>query len=373
MQQKRISSNEVALGALSLFFVLSGLLFIYSTSSVSSFLHYGNQYHFFIRQFFFACLGLGIATALASMDYRHLRAHAFPLLLVGGFLLLLLWVPGLGKTVRGARRWLDLGLITFQPSELIKVILVFYLADRLSRRSERKAIQSFSGYLRIWVLCLPFLLIVLGTKDLGSAVILGFAVMVLLFLADASLRHLGLTLLAAVPLGLAFCMNGYRLQRLLTFCDPWKDPYGSGYQLVQSFLAFGRGGVLGVGLGNGTEKLFYLPDAHTDFIFAVVGEELGMVGCFSFLVLFLIFMVIGVRIALRAPDRFGMLLASGLTFLTGFQMILNVGIVLGLLPTKGMALPFLSYGGSALLVNLMVVGILMSIARQGVMRSRPRT
>ena len=373
VQQKRIFSNEVALGALSLFFVLSGLLLIYSTSSVSSFLHYGSQYHFFMRQFLFACVGLALAVALGSMDYRRLRVHAFPLLLLSGFLLLLLWVPGLGKTVRGARRWLDLGLLTFQPSELIKVILVFYLADRLSRRTERRAIQDVSGYLRIWVLCLPFLLIVLCTRDLGSTVILGFAVLVLLFLAGARLRHLGMTLLGGVPLGLLFCMNGYRLQRLLNFWDPWKDPYGAGYQLVQSFLAFGRGGVMGVGLGNGTEKLFYLPDAHTDFIFAVLGEELGLVGCLSFLVLFLIFLVIGVRIALRAPDRFGMLLAAGLTFLTGFQMILNVGIVMGLLPTKGMALPFISYGGSALLVNLMVVGLLISIARQGVMRSKPRT
>jgi len=372
VKQSRIFSNEVALGALCTFLVLSGLLLIYSTSSVGSFLQYGNQYRFFIRQFLFACLGLLLAAGFASGDYRTLRKAAVPLLLVSGLLLLFLWVPGCGKSVRGARRWLDLGPMTFQPSELMKVTLVFFLADRLAKRSAPREIRTLEGYGLTWLLCLPFLLLVLITRDLGSTVILGFATMVLLFLAGARTKHLGLTLLAAVPVGTVLCLFGERWKRILFFWDPWQDPYGAGYQLVQAFLALGRGGVFGVGLGNGTEKLFYLPDAHTDFIFAVLGEELGLLGCLCFLVLFFVFFVVGVRIALRAPDRFGMLLAAGLTFLIGGQMVMNVGIVMGLLPTKGMALPFLSYGGSALLVNLMAVGILISIARQGVLRSRPR-
>jgi len=371
VNQSRIFSNEVALGTLCTVLVLSGLLFIYSTSSVGSFLQYGNQYHFFFRQFLFACLGLVIAAGFASGDYHNLRKVAVPLLLASVLLLLFLWIPGLGKTVRGARRWLDLGLMTFQPSELVKVTVVFFLADRLAIRNAPKVIGTFEGYGRIWILCTPLLLLVLMTRDLGSTVILGFAIMVLLFLAGARTKHLGLTVLAALPAGLALCLTGGRWRRMI-FWDPWQDPYGDGYQLVQSFLALGRGGVFGVGLGNGTEKLFYLPDAHTDFIFAVLGEEFGLVGCLCFLVLFFAFMVIGVRIALRAPDRFGMLLAAGLTFLIGGQMVMNVGVVMGLLPTKGMALPFLSYGGSSLLVNLMAVGILISIARQGVMRSKPR-
>jgi cell division protein FtsW len=198
------------------------------------------------------------------------------------------------------------------------------------------------------------------------------SVMVLLFLAGARLQHLALTVLAAAPAVTLLCLDGYRRKRWLMFLDPWQDPFGAGYQLIQSFLSLGRGGVFGVGFGNGTEKLFYLPDAHTDFIFSVLGEEFGLIGTSLFLLLFLLFVVLGFRIALRAPDRFGMLLASGFTSLIGIQMFVNVAVVLGLLPTKGLTLPFLSYGGSSLLVNLMMVGILMNIASQGVMRARSR-
>ncbi len=373
MQHYRIPSNEIVLGALTSFLVVSGLLMIYSTSSIFSFQNYGNQYHFFSRQALFAGVGFLLMILCASTDYRKAQSWALPFLIFSGLLLLCLWIPGLGKTVRGARRWLDLGPFSLQPSEVAKVTLVFFLADRLSRRGVRKAAQeSLQGYFNIWILSLPFLVMVLLTKDLGSTVILGLAVLVLLFLAGARFRYLAMTLGASVPMVLLLCLDGYRWKRLLTFVDPWKDPYGSGYQLVQSFLSLGRGGMFGVGLGNGTEKLFYLPDAHTDFIFAVMGEELGLVGCCAFLLFFLSFVVIGLRIALRAPDWFGMLLASGLTFLIGVQMFMNVAITMGMLPTKGMALPFLSYGGSALLVNLVAVGTLMSISRQGVMRGRPR-
>ena len=372
MQDSRIFTNEAALGALTFFLVLSGLGLIYSTSSVYSVQQYGNQYHFLSRQFLYACLGFTVLAAFAWTDYRTLRSLTFPLLLVSAVLLLLLWVPGMGKTVRGARRWLDLGVAGFQPSELAKVALVLFLADRLSTRKGLRAIRRFSGYALAWVAPVVFLGLVLATRDLGSAVILGAAAFVIFFLAGARVRDLGLTLAAGLAGVFLFCLEGYRMQRLLTYRDPWADPYGSGYQLIQSFLSLGRGGVLGVGFGNGTEKLFYLPDAHTDFIFAVVGEELGLVGCCFFLALFLAFLVIGVRIALRAPDRFGALAAAGLTFLVGMQVMVNVGVVLGLLPTKGLALPFLSYGGSALLTNLMAVGILISVDRRGVMRARPR-
>ncbi len=372
MQERRIFTNEAALGALTVFLVLSGLLLIYSSSSVYSLHQYGNQYHFLIRQFLYACLGLCVMFVFANTDYHSLRTFAVPLLLLSAALLLLLWVPGLGKSVRGARRWLDLGVAGFQPSELAKVALVLYLAGRLSGKKEARALNDLSGYLRAWIVPVPFLLLVLATRDLGSAVILGAAVLVVFFLADCRWRHLGLTLLAGLAAVAFFCLEGYRWKRLLSYRDPWADPFGAGYQLVQSFLSLGRGGVLGVGFGNGTEKLFYLPDAHTDFIFAVVGEELGLVGCCFFLLLFLAFLVIGVRIALRAPDRFGALTAAGLTFLVGMQVLVNVGVVLGMLPTKGLALPFLSYGGSSLLTNLMAVGVLISVDRRGVMRARPR-
>jgi len=370
----RIHMNEVALSGLILFFVLSGLLLIYSTSSVYSMQQYGNQYHFFYSQFIFACIGFCIMTTVALQDYRNLKARAPLFLLISGCLLLTVWFPVLGKTVRGATRWIDLGPVAFQPSELMKVAIVIYLASRLSKRSEQEAIRDhfFSGYVKIMCLASPFIGVVFLQNDLGSAAIIGLAVVILLFLAGARWWYVLLTFIAALPVGGLLCIDNFRWQRLMSFLDPWQYPYGAGYQLLQSLTSLAKGGWLGMGLGNGTQKLFYLPDAHTDFIFAVIGEELGLLGCYFFLILFFLFMVIGVRIALRAPDQFGMLLAAGLTFLIGIQMIMNVGIVFGLLPTKGMALPFLSYGGSALLVTLMAVGILINISRQGVMRSRPR-
>jgi len=374
LSQYRVNTNEAALSALSLFFVLSGLLLIYSTSSVYSMQQYGNQYHFFFRQFLFASVGCAVMITAAFSDYRRLKAWAPWLLGISVILLLSVWVPGLGKTVRGARRWIDLGPVAFQPSELIKVALVIYLAGRFSNRQERKAIRNhFSAYIRIWIVTLPFIGLVLAQKDLGSAVIIGLAVLILLFLAGARWKHLALTVLAAFPVGLWLSLDNYRWLRIRSFISPWEDPYGSGYHLLQSLTSLAKGGLFGMGLGNGTQKLFYLPDAHTDFIFAVIGEELGMAGCYFFLLLFLAFIIIGARIALQAPDLFGMLLAAGLSFLIGMQMIMNVGIVFGMLPTKGMVLPFLSYGGSSLLINLAAVGILISVSRQGVMRSRPRS
>jgi cell division protein FtsW len=297
-----------------------------------------------------------------------------PILIVSGLLLTLVFVPHLGKEVRGARRWIDLGPVNFQPSELVKVTLVFYLASLLSKKVAQKAIRdSLSGYLRIWMISAPIVLLVLVQRDLGTPVVLVLAVLLLLFLAGARGRHMAWTLLAVVPAGGLLCLDSNRLERIASFLDPWADPYGAGYQLIQSLISLGNGGLGGVGLGNGTQKLFYLPDAHTDFIFSVMGEELGMVGCYVFLLLILLFVVIGVRITLRAPDAFGVFLACGLTFLVGMQMAMNIAIALGLLPTKGMALPFLSYGGSSLLTTLIAVGLLISIARHGVMRSRPRT
>ncbi|MEW6439631.1 MAG: putative lipid II flippase FtsW [bacterium] len=369
MSSHRIFSNEVTLGALSLFLVASGLLFIYSTSSVYSLQQHGNQYHFFYRQLIYAATGIGLMLLLASFDYRELRPLAAWMLLASGGLMLLVWVPGLGKTVRGARRWIDLGPLSFQPSELVKITLVFFFADRLSRASfqQRKA-ELFAGYVKYWICALPLLVLVLAQKDFGSTVICGIVVFLLLFLAGARWRYMALTVAAALPAAVVLCLDSYRWERIRMFADPWKDPYGAGYQLVQSYISLGLGGTFGVGLGNGTQKLFYLPDAHTDFIFSVLGEELGLAGCCAFLILFLLFIVQGVRIALRAPDRFGTLLAAGITFLIGVEFVLNVAVVLGLLPTKGMVLPFLSYGGSALLINLMAVGILCSVGRQEVLR-----
>jgi cell division protein FtsW len=367
-------ANEVTIGVLSIFFVCMGLLLIYSTSSVFSMQQYGSQYHFFFRQSLYACFGLAGMAMLGLSDYRRLQPYSFHVFVASGLLLTLVFFPPLGREVRGAQRWIDLGPVNLQPSEFVKVTMVLYLASLLSGKEAQNAIQeSFSGYLRIWLIIGPFIGLVLAQKDLGTPVILVFTVLLLLFLAGARGRHLVLTFCAGVPAGALLCLDNHRWQRLSSFLDPWADPYGASYQLIQSLISLGKGGLFGVGLGNGTQKLFYLPDAHTDFIFSVMGEELGMGGCYVFLFLVLFFVAVGVRIALRAPDGFGVFLACGLTFLVGMQMVINVGIAMGLLPTKGMALPFLSYGGSSLIATLLAVGLLISVARQGVLRSRPRT
>ncbi len=374
MQKYRSHRDEVTMGMLSVFFVCLGLLLIYSTSSVFSMQQFGSQYHFFYRQFLFACAGFALMVFVGLSDYRRFQPHALQILALSGVLLVLVFVPQLGKEVRGARRWIDFGPVNFQPSELVKVTLVLALASLLSKAAVRRAIrESLGAYLVIWLVAAPFVVLVLAQKDLGTPVILVVAVLLLLYLAGARGKHLALTLLAAVPAGGLLCLDDHRWKRLVSFSDPWADPYGAGYQLIQSLISFGNGGLFGVGLGNGTQKLFYLPDAHTDFIFSVMGEELGMLGCSFFLLLVLLFVVTGVRIALRAPDGFGVFLACGLTFLLGIQMAMNMAIVMGLLPTKGMALPFLSYGGSSLVASMIASGFLISIARQGVLRSTPRT
>jgi cell division protein FtsW len=230
----------------------------------------------------------------------------------------------------------------------------------------------FRGYIKYLLLAVVMLAIIMAQRDFGTTVTTGIVVIFMFFLGGVRWRYLFFTFLAAVPCCVYFLHEGYRLRRIFVFLDPWKDPYGSGFQLIQSLISFGAGGTFGKGLANGNQKLFYLPDAHTDFILSVIAEEFGLCGVWVVLLVFLLFLFAGVRIALRASDGFGFLLASGITILISLQVVLNIAVVMGALPTKGMVLPFLSYGGTALVVNLMAVGILLSVSRYCVMRSQPR-
>ncbi len=264
----------------------------------------------------------------------------------------------------GARRWLKLGLLTVQPSELAKLSVVLYLAHSLTKKGER--IEA------LWTGYLPHLLIV-GTvaalvvvePDFGTAVLLAAVLFVMLVANGARWRHLGTTASLVLPfVAFGAVTASYRWQRLTTFLDPWRDAQKSGFQLVQSLLAFGAGGPLGVGLGAGRQKMFYLPEAHTDFVFAVIGEELGLAGTLGVLATFALLATAGLRLAFRHVDSYAANLALAITAMIILQAGVNMAVTVGLLPTKGLALPFLSYGGSALLVNLMEVGILLSVARE---------
>jgi cell division protein FtsW len=326
--------------------------------------HFGDAYHFFRKHVFSIALGTVLAAVASRIPSQAYRRATYPLLLGVLVALVLVAVPGIGLERGGARRWLGVGPLSLQPSELAKIALVLYLAHSLVKKRERVA--SF----KIGVL--PHCLVV-GTiaglallePDFGTAVLAGGVLVCMLFVGGVPVRYLVAPLVAAIP-GLAFLVirEPYRVKRVLAFLNPDLDPLGINFQLKQSFIAFGSGGLWGVGLGESRQKLHYLPEAHTDFIYSVVGEELGLAGALLVLSLFAVLAARGFRIAVRHPDPFASLLAFGLTLSLVLQGVVNVGVVLGCLPTKGLALPFVSYGGSAMMASLAQVGMLLALARE---------
>lgn len=365
-------SDSMSLWILVLALVGFGLLMVLDTSAMFSNQQYGTPYHFFVRQVVYACVGFGAMVLLARSDYSSYRRHAIWILIGSAVLLGLVFIPGLGKTVRGARRWIMVGPLSFQPSELVKLTLIFYLSAVLSKYSKKDMKDLWHGYIKYLIFAVPILAIILAQKDFGTTVITGMVVFILLFLAGIRWRYMIVSFILTIPLIAYLLKDPYRRARIMAFQDPWKDPLGAGFQLIQSQVSFGSGGLLGQGFANGNQKLFFLPDAHTDFIFSMIAEEFGLLGVCAVLLLFVLFLFFGIRIALRAPDSFGFLLAAGITLLISLQVVLNAAVVMGALPTKGMVFPFLSYGGTALVVNLMAVGVLLSISKYCVVRSRPR-
>lgn len=346
-----------------LLLVITGLVMIYSASSVLAARRYGDSFYFLKQQFLWVLIGFTAMGTAAVVPYRWWKPMVVPLTVGALALLGLVLVPWIGIEVNGARRWISVGALTFQPSEFAKLVLVLYLAHYLVRHGDRIT-EWKRGLVFPLAMVGVFLLLVLWEPDLGCAVVMGSVAVSVLFLAGARLSHLAVVGIGTLPFLLgAILMSPYRLERFLTFWDPWKDPGDAGFQMVQSFLSLGSGGPLGTGLGAGSQKLFYLPEPHTDFIFAVIGEELGlvgtlfMVGCFSFLVWR------GLRIAGSTGDPFGRFLGMGITLMIGLQALINMGVVTGLLPTKGLPLPFVSYGGSNLVICLTGVGMLLALSK----------
>jgi cell division protein FtsW len=341
-----------------------GVVMVYSASAILATDRFGDAYFFLRKQLFWAALGLAVMWGVMAVDYRRWRPLVSPLLALAFVLLVLVLIPPFGQSINGTRRWLRWGPISVQPTELAKLVLVVYLADFLARR------QAVIGSL--WRGVLPPLLVtgsvaalVLLQPDLGSAVAIVGVVLCMLFVAGVRLAHLGLIGALAVPVAvLAVFTANYRLRRVLTFLDPWADPRGAGFQIIQSYLALGGGGLLGRGLGESKQKLFYLPEPHTDFIFAILGEELGFVGAVLTVALFGLLLWRGIRVGLRVADPFGALLAFGVTALLATQAAVNLGVVVGLLPTKGLPLPFVSSGGSSLLVAMAGVGLLLNVSQR---------
>ncbi len=341
-----------------------GLVMVFDASYFLGAERFGDPYALIRRQTLFLCAAAAVAFAISRSDPLMFRRIAYPALFATLFLLVLVLVPGIGQVRGGARRWISLGLFAFEPSELLKPVFVLYLAHSLTRKRDKITSFTYGVLPHLVIVAMPILLL-LAQPDFGASAVLALVTAAMLFAGGARLGHLAALGLAAVPPALALIWTSpYRLERITAFLDPWRDPLGNGFQLVQSFLAFGSGGVLGAGLGNGKQKLFYLPEGHTDFIFSLIGEELGLVGAVVVLLCFGVLAMRGFRIATRARDRFSGLLAFGLTFLVVGQAMLNVGVALGLLPTKGMPLPLVSYGGSAMLAAGLQIGVLLALSRE---------
>jgi cell division protein FtsW len=365
------ASADGGVFAVTVILALIGLVMVFSASAVVA----GNRFHdsiyFLKRQVAWLAFGFLLLQLASRVDYAVWRKWAAPILALTVLLLVAVLIPSIGVMVKGARRWLRIGSMSLQPAELAKLALVIYLAAYLARKESRLT-EFLHGVLPPLVVVGLAAGAILLQPDLGTVVVIGLMTLTLLFLAGARWSHLAGLLLAAVPVGAALILSSpYRRQRLLTFLDPTKDPTDAGFQMTQSLLAFGSGGPFGVGLGEGKQKLFFLPEAHTDFVLALVGEELGLVGTASVMLLFAVLVLKGIRIAGRAREPFGRYLALGITLLIGTQALINAGVVTGLLPTKGLTLPLVSYGGSSLVVTLLEIGILLSISRdrQGGRRS----
>jgi cell division protein FtsW len=298
-----------------------------------------------------------------NINYLFYRKLVYVFLGSSILLLVLLLVPGLGVKVGGAQRWFRLGLISIQPSEAAKLSLAIFMAYSMSKNAENMGTFT-NGLLPHLLVAAVVITLILLQPDLGTAVIVGMWVVILLFIGGVHLGQLAVLLGFMIPV--VFYMishTAYRLNRWWAFLNPWEDPHGFGFQIIHSFLAFGSGGLAGVGLGNSKQKLFYLPEPHTDFVAAIIAEEAGLIGVSVILILFALVVMRGIRIAVKAPELFGTYLAMGISCMLAVQVIVNLGVVMALLPTKGLTLPFISYGGSSLVVSLVSVGILMSISR----------
>jgi len=321
----------------------------------------GAQFIYLKKHVMTLFIALGSMWFFYRMKPATLRRYAYPLLALSLLLLLCVFIPGLGVKINGARRWLRLWPSTFQPAELAKFAMVLSLAAYLS--TPRYNRESFKAFMKPLLVMIAFQGVILMQPDFGGAFSLGLITFTMLFLAGTRIRFILYAVAAMLPFLVKLLMEPYRMERLLAFLDPWKYPRGSGFQLVQSFIALGTGGLTGVGLGESKQKLRFLPEVNTDFIFALVGEELGFAGVTVVLCLFIGFFVRGMKIAGRAQSAFSYYVALGLTIMITMQALINIAVVTGLVPTKGLPLPFISYGGSSLLVNFMAAGTLLRISR----------
>ena len=338
-----------------------GIIMVYSSSSAMALKKFSGEYFFLKKQILCAMIGLATMFFCARFPYKYYQILAYPLLCLSIFLLIMVKFTALGYSAGGSQRWLYFAGYSFQPSELARFAMIIFLAYSLHKKQDK--VKNFSiGFLPHIILLIILTSLIIIQPDFGATAILWALTWIMLFIGGVRLLYLSSSLMIIIPAGCCFIFySGYRIKRILSFLDPWAHMQDGGYQIVQSLIAFGSGGIWGVGIGKGLQKLFYLPESHTDFIFSIIGEELGLCGVLIIIILYGFILWKGIIISNNAPDLFGSLLAMGITAAIGLQVLINMGVALGMLPTKGLTLPLISYGGTSLLFSMASIGILMNI------------
>ncbi len=359
---KRMGEIDYGIFCTIMLLLAVGVVMVYSASSYYAMFHYNDSMHYLKRQVIWSVLGVASMMFMMALDYHKLKKYTFIALIITVPLLLLVFAF---EGVNGAQRWIQLGPFSFQPSELAKYVVVLYLAMFLEKRGD--GVKNLkTGVIPCFFVAGIFAALVLAEKNLSIASVIMIVTFIMVFAAGARNAHMfGIVapVLGVAALGFALGED-YRRARMLNFINPWKDPAGNGYQLIQSFYALGAGGITGLGLGQSRQKMLYMPEPHNDFIFSIIGEELGLIGCLIIISLFVIFVWRGIRVAMKAKDTYGSLLAIGITSVIAVQSIINVAVVTGSMPVTGVPLPFISYGGTSLVINMIAMGILINISRQ---------
>lgn len=360
---KRLAPPDPILTGCVLALLCFSVLMVYSTSISVAEVRYNDPLRIISHWLVYIPVGLLIMWGLSRVEVAWWRAIALPILALAVVMMIAVLVPGLGREINGAQRWFSLFGLTLQPVELLKPAVVIYMAYYMGSFPDR--LHSFSsGLAPMLVVLMASLALLLLQPDFGSSALLSAVCFAMWFVGGVPIRHLAMLLLTFVPMAVVVLVaEPYRLQRLTSFLEPWSDPYGSGYQLIQSMIAFGSGGITGAGVGQGVQKLFYLPEVFTDFISASIGEELGLIGIVSLILLFALLLGRGVWLAIECEEMFSRLLIIGCVMILGLAFIINLGAAMGLMPTKGMPMPFVSYGGSALIGECVLIGLILSVQR----------
>jgi cell division protein FtsW len=349
-----------------------GTLMVFSSTALMSMRNSGSGFNYLFKHLFTVCVGVAVMIAMSLIDYKKVRPLVMVLIAIAAVLLLFVFVPGIGVSANGARRWIRLWptTITFQPSELVKLVMVICLADYMDKNIHRMKDYRYGICIPVGVL-IGFQAIIMYQPDFGAVMSLAILLICLLILGGARMSHIVALMFLSLPVVyLLIKLAPYRLKRWICFLDPWQEPLGCGYQLIQSLIAFNNGKLLGAGIGNSKQKLDFLPEAHNDFIFSIIGEELGLLVSACVIGIFVWLFIKGIKVASRTDDPFSYFLALGLSMMIAIQAIINVAVSTGLLPTKGLPLPFISYGGSALVINMAAAGILINISRQNESRRK---